>query len=152
MLITVRGNGLTLIEVLIAAFILGVSLLAVAGLQSCALRIDQGAYVRSQATFLAGQIADRMRANSRAVDDGRYDIGAITGPGAEPVSARETPSACSAQQMATHDLVEWSTSVVPRLPRGEATVCIDSSPDDGTAAATPACDVTGSTDAIKIRW
>jgi len=61
-----RTSGFTLIEVLIAVLVLGIGLLGVAGLQSVALSMNQGSYVRTQATVLARDIADRMRANNRA--------------------------------------------------------------------------------------
>ena len=59
-------SGFTLIEVLISMLILAVGLLGLAGLQATGLRNNLSAYNRSQATQLAYDMADRMRAN---VDD-----------------------------------------------------------------------------------
>ncbi|MCX7101946.1 MAG: type IV pilus modification protein PilV, partial [Methylobacter sp.] len=55
--------GFTLIEVLIAMLVLAVGLLGLAGLQATSLKSNQSAYNRSQATQLAYDLADRMRAN-----------------------------------------------------------------------------------------
>ncbi len=57
------NTGFTLIEVLIAMLVLAVGLLGLAGLQATSLRNNQSAYNRSQATQLAYDLADRMRAN-----------------------------------------------------------------------------------------
>ncbi|MCW4245707.1 MAG: type IV pilus modification protein PilV, partial [Candidatus Thiodiazotropha taylori] len=59
---------MTLIEVLIAAVIIGVGLLGVASLQITALQGASNADYRSRATDLTAALADRMRANLFGVD------------------------------------------------------------------------------------
>ena len=61
------NTGFTLIEVLIAMLVLAVGLLGLAGLQATSLKNNQSAYNRSQATQLAYDMADRMRANVAGV-------------------------------------------------------------------------------------
>jgi type IV pilus assembly protein PilV len=56
-------RGMTLIEVLVTLILISVGLLGVAALQLTSLRSNKDAYVRSQASALAGDILDRMRAN-----------------------------------------------------------------------------------------
>ena len=56
-------RGATLIEVLVAMLVLSIGLLGLAGMQMTALKSNQSAYYRSQATVLAYDIIDRMRAN-----------------------------------------------------------------------------------------
>lgn len=56
-------RGFTLIEVLIAAIVLSVGLLGLAGLQTVSLKMNQGSILRAQATALAIEITDAMRAN-----------------------------------------------------------------------------------------
>ena len=59
-----RGaRGFSLIEVLVALAILSVGLLGLAALQATALRANQGANFRSQATNAAYDILDMIRAN-----------------------------------------------------------------------------------------
>ncbi len=55
--------GVTLLEVLIAALVLGIGLLGVAGLQVTALQTNQDASFQSQAVNLAYDLSDRMRAH-----------------------------------------------------------------------------------------
>lgn len=71
----VRQQGATLIEVLIATVIISIGLLSVAALQTVALKSNQGSYFRSQATFLAYDLADRIRAAPDSALNGDYDDG-----------------------------------------------------------------------------
>jgi type IV pilus assembly protein PilV len=56
-------TGFSLIEVLIALLILAVGVLGIAALQFKALRYSYDTNVRNQISFLASDIADRMRIN-----------------------------------------------------------------------------------------
>lgn len=58
-----RSSGFSLIEVLVALLVLAIGLLGLAALQAQGLRFNHDAYVRTQATHLAYDIIDRMRAN-----------------------------------------------------------------------------------------
>jgi type IV pilus assembly protein PilV len=60
------NGGFTLIEVLVAMTILGVGLLGLAGMQIAGMRGSHSAYLRTQATFAAYDLADRMRSNPGA--------------------------------------------------------------------------------------
>ena len=63
----------------------------------------------------------------------------------------QAAAGCTAAQMAANDVAQWETSVAAALPLGAATVCLDSTPVDGTSAA-PACDSSGLVYAVKIWW
>ncbi|MEM9401986.1 MAG: type IV pilus modification protein PilV [Pseudomonadota bacterium] len=143
-----RGEqGFTLIEVMIALLVLSIGLLGLAGLQVTALQNNQGAFMRSQATALAYDLADRMRANVLGTISGNYimaNAGADTDCG--------TATGCTPQAMAQNDLQDWTTSIATYLPLGEGFVCIDSTPGDGANATNPACDGIGTQWAIKIWW
>lgn len=140
-------RGFTLVEVLIAVLVLSIGLLGLAGLQVSALQNNQSAFMRSQATALAYDLADRMRSNMSAVIAGEYD------PANAAIDANCTStSGCSPQAMAYHDLAEWNASLATYLAMGQGHVCIDSTPADGADAANPACDGAGTQYAIKIWW
>ena len=70
-----KQKGTTLIEVLIAVVIISIGLLSVAALQTVALKSNGGSYLRSQATFLAYDLADRIRAAPDSAVNGDYDDG-----------------------------------------------------------------------------
>lgn len=59
-------NGMTLIEVLVAVLILGVGLLGAAMVQLNALKYTDSSRMTSQASFIAYDMLDRIRANSGA--------------------------------------------------------------------------------------
>ncbi|KAF1698309.1 type IV pilus modification protein PilV [Pseudoxanthomonas jiangsuensis] len=58
-----RAGGFSLIEVMIAILVLGVGLLGFALLQTMSVRFTQSANQRTQATNLASDMLDQMRAN-----------------------------------------------------------------------------------------
>lgn len=141
-------KGFTLLEVLIAVLILAIGLLGMAGLQVAGLRNNYSAYLRSQSTQLAYDIADRMRANPAGVIGGSYNNQAA--PNSAP-SPDCVSNSCTSSQMASKDLFDWTTTLAAQLPNGRGVVCIDSSPNDGTFASN-ACDGVGNVYAIKIWW
>lgn len=59
-------EGMTLVEVLVALVILGVSLLGAAAFQLNALKYTDSARMTSQASFIAYDLMDRIRANAAA--------------------------------------------------------------------------------------
>lgn len=140
-------TGYSLIEVLVSALILSIGLVGVAGVQALALVNNQSAYVRSQATTLAYDLADRMRTNVIGANAGFYD------PGAAALSVScATAVGCTPQQLAQHDIAEWNAALAANLPMGTGFVCRDSTPNDGAGVATPECDGVGTQFSVKIWW
>lgn len=105
-------KGFTLIEVLISMFVLSVGLLGLAALQGTSLRNNFSAYNRSQATMLAYDIADRMRANTGVAPS----VYATTA--ASEKASCFTSSGCSGADMVQNDLFEWNQSIAVILPSG----------------------------------
>ena len=142
-----KQGGVSLIEVLVSALIVSIGLVGVAGLQVASLKNNQSALMRSQATALAYDLADRMRSNIPGTGSGFYDPDAAaltTGCG--------STTGCSTQQLAEHDLAQWNAALATHLPMGQGFVCIDSTPNDGDSAASPACDGSGTQFSVKIWW
>lgn len=105
-----RQRGLGLIEVLVAALVLSIGLLGIAGLNLMGMRNNHGAYMRSQATFLAQDILDRMRGNrDEALTNLAYNIAIGT-----TVSTLST--------LAENDLDAWKDELVNLLPAGDGSV------------------------------
>jgi type IV pilus assembly protein PilV len=105
-------SGFSLVEVLVALVILSFALLGSAGLTATSLKNTGTSYYRSQATVLADDILDRMRANLAAARGQQYDIS--DGPiyTAAPGS------------MARYDCTEWYTTLAQTLPDGKGTVSV----------------------------
>lgn len=104
-----RVAGFSLIEVMVAMLVLGIGILGMVGLQLNAMKLNQGAGVRSQATFLAYDIADRMRANTSAALAGSYDISL-------------TSQAPTGSTIAARDLRDWKTALASQLPSGTGAI------------------------------
>lgn len=112
-----KSAGFTLLEVLVALFVLSVGLLGLASLQAQALRYNHNAYLRSVATQQAYDIADRIRANAVGLQIGAYD--SITSDPGDPGCIT---SGCAPAQVAQFDAFEWYTSLSILLPGGTGTV------------------------------
>ncbi|WP_236233014.1 type IV pilus modification protein PilV [Pseudomonas tohonis] len=67
-------RGVSLIEVMIAVFIMAVGLLGAAAMQLSALKYTDSARYRTQASFIAYDIADRIRANADASNISEYAL------------------------------------------------------------------------------
>lgn len=142
-----KNKGFGMIEVLITLVITATGLLGLASLQLNALKSNQFSYNRTQAVVLAYDMADRMRANSEAIDAKTYNQADRT-----VGSACSTSSGCSSTVMAKHDTYQWHQLLANTLPSGDGLVCIDSSPESTDTPASPGCDGVGDDYAIKIWW
>jgi type IV pilus assembly protein PilV len=140
-------SGVSLIEVLVSTLILAIGLVGVASLQAMAMRNNHSAEMRSQASALAYDLADRMRGNVAAANAGMYDPAS-----ASAQSACHTPSGCDMGQMASDDLQLWLTNVSATLPMGAGHVCVDSTPNDGADPTNPACDGNDTRFTVKVWW
>jgi type IV pilus assembly protein PilV len=124
--VRLREAGFSLVEVLVAMFIVAMGILALAGLLQAATRYSKMSELRSTATLLANDIADRIRANPMggAVGPGGYDLTDAAFPSLlPPPHAPCTASApCGPVDLARVDLAVWTTRVRATLPRGSARI------------------------------
>lgn len=128
-----RCGGMTLVEVLVALVVISVGLLGVAALQMVSLRNSQTSYLRTQATALAGDIIDRMRANRTA---------AIAPALAYNIDFGETITLGATPTQAENDLFAWKNALAAELPKTESGDSADGSVVvDGNNIAT-----------VTIRW
>lgn len=105
-----RNAGFSLLEVLIAVIVLSIGLLGLAGLQLSASKNNQEAFYRTQATLLANDIVDRMRANREAALNGDYDIAL----GAD----------ANGNTLAAQDLAAWKNRLEATLPDGDGSTSL----------------------------
>ncbi len=143
--------GFSLVEVLVAILVLAIGLVGLATLQMAGLRSNQTAYYRSVATELAYDMIDRMRANAVGVTAGYYKQTAVGSSGDASKCENDPSKSCSASELAGYDLARWNNALAAGLPSGQGIVCLDSTPEIGTATS-PACDGSSNVYAIKIWW
>ncbi|MBU0500096.1 MAG: type IV pilus modification protein PilV [Gammaproteobacteria bacterium] len=108
------NRGMSLIEVMVAVFVLSVGLLGVASLQGVAKKANHQAYQRTLATHLVDGIIERIRANPRGA--GSYETGKTSylgGKATKPTEPSPTcaASSCTPAQLAAHDLWEWERAI-----------------------------------------
>lgn len=126
-----HGQGFTLIEVLVSLVVLGIGMLGIAKLMLFSSRANDSAYLRSQATALAYEILDNMRANRAEAIAGSYTTAAgtaATNPGFSCVAA-----ACAPTNLALFDVYQWklrlnaTSGLLPpgALPNGQGAVTIN---------------------------
>jgi type IV pilus assembly protein PilV len=119
-----RARGFTLVETLVALLALSIGLLGVAGLQLNGLRANQSSAWRSQATYLAYDILDRMRANRANRSD--YVVGTSAEEAAADDAAEEAGEPRAARQAtAAADLSSWKTNLDNVLPLGDGTISFE---------------------------
>jgi len=109
-----RAIGMTLIEVLVAVVVISIGLLGVAALQITSLRDNYSASLRTQASALAEDILDRMRANRSATISSAHEYDIAFG---------NTPSDTSTQ--AKLDLTTWKNLLKNSLPKTSSSANAD---------------------------
>ncbi|MFA5983503.1 MAG: type IV pilus modification protein PilV [Methylococcaceae bacterium] len=122
-----QHSGFTLIEVLVTTIILAIGLLGMATLQLTTLKSNHSAYSRSQATLLAYDMADRMRAN--AISTANYlssfkaASAAACKTGDDPCTAcTTTAKTCTAVEVAENDLYQWNKALTTALAGGTGVI------------------------------
>lgn len=105
-----RQNGYTLLEVLIAAIVMAIGLIGVATLQVGGTRLNNSAQLRTQASIMAYDIVDRMRANIPEARAGSYDI----------LLTDATPGAIAT--VPDIDIIQWRNLLAYYLPAGNGQI------------------------------
>lgn len=127
-------SGFTLVEVLIALIIMSVGMLGIAGLYVHSMQAGRTSLLRHHAITLAGDVAERIRANPRA--------GVAYAGGGTNNNCVGGGINCTPAQMAANDIFLWDQQAVDTLPGGAVAV----------AFADPAPGVTPPTYTITISW
>lgn len=112
-----------MIEVLVTLVVVSVGLLGLAGLQNVSLKNTYSSYLMTNASNMAYDLSDRMRANRTAALGGRYNRN--FGDGMPNIGG-----------VAGNDLTAWLNAIQNTLPEGDGAVTVG---PEGTAL-------------IQIRW
>jgi type IV pilus assembly protein PilV len=113
-----QQTGFSLVEVMIALVILSVGMLGIAGLYVQSLQAGRTSMFRHHAVTLAGDVADRIRANPKAAVAYNHlaaamgtDNGCVTGS-----------VNCIPAEMAANDIFLWQAQARDTLPNGTVAV------------------------------
>ncbi|WP_137173570.1 type IV pilus modification protein PilV [Massilia sp. HP4] len=154
-------GGFTMIEVLVALFVLAVGVVGAGAAQLAAQRTRQQAALSSEAALLAASLAARMQANANVagLPDGAnpylsldYDALADGPPAAG--SPCFGSGACDPSALAAFDLHETRLAVHRGFPAGRIAVCRDGAPwDESLSRYRWECGgEAGAPVAIKVGW
>jgi type IV pilus assembly protein PilV len=113
-----RAAGFTIVEVLVSLIILSIGLLGIAKLVLFSAHSNDSAYLRSQATQLAYEILDNMRANPTAVAALNYNTPLTAAASSPGFSCLNTT--CSAANLALYDIYVWKSRLAAGAPTNGA--------------------------------
>ncbi len=119
-----RQVGATLIEVLVAVVVLAFGVVGMAGMQFAGIKYNHSASLRSQATSLAYDLADRARANLAACNAVAcvYEtpLGASFDGNAAEACGQPLVGAVGTAALAASDVNQWKSCVENALPGAQA--------------------------------
>ncbi|MEQ1638008.1 MAG: type IV pilus modification protein PilV [Methylococcales bacterium] len=125
------AKGFTLVEVLVSMIILAIGLLGLASMQTLALKDNQDAFFYAQASSLAYEMSDRMKANT---PNTAPPWQSATIPTAAASCAFDnvcnTVMGCTPAAMASYDYCAWKENVNSRIGT-TATAVVEASPITG---------------------
>ena len=118
-----RPSGFSLVEVLITLVIMSVGMLGIAGLYVQSIQAGRTSMFRHHAVTLAGDVADRIRANPTAGVAYNHAANA-TGTNNSCVNGGVD---CNPADMAANDISLWQAQALDTLPGGTVAVVFDNS-------------------------
>lgn len=152
------NHGFTLIEVLVAVFVLAFGAIAVAAMQLTAMRTAQDANLQSTAVRMASEMSDIMRSIPMTKND--HDSPFLFSYSSDRQQASAglmtcyDKQQCSNEQLAAFMIHDWQSRLATALPGAHVVICRDSTPwNKGPAQFRWECD--NHKDAnmvIKIGW
>lgn len=107
-------GGFTLVEVLIALVIMSVGMLGIAGLYMHSMQAGRTSIFRHHAVTLAGDIADRIRANPGAGIN--YQVAGVDN------NCVDGGIDCTETEMAQNDIFIWDQQAQGTLPGGAVNI------------------------------
>lgn len=152
--------GFTMVEVLVSLLLICIGVLGVVAMQTRNIQYTQNSSQRNTAAMLANDLIEQIRSNRDAVLNNGGNVSTTSTYYKTPatvfpttgVAACRTSSGCSADQMATDQMVLWARQVSNALPTdtflmtSSYVICVDSTP------TTDACDNIGSAIKVQLAW
>ncbi|NCS66622.1 MAG: type IV pilus modification protein PilV [Hydrogenophilales bacterium CG03_land_8_20_14_0_80_62_28] len=120
-----KQSGFTLLEVLVAMLVLSIGLLGLAGLMASGMRNNLSATHRTQATWAAYDMIDRMRANRPLALTTDYNTNM-------PAAAVACTTAVPAGTIQAQDIAGWENQLACTLPAGRGSITVDGATNRAT--------------------
>lgn len=142
-------KGFSLIEVLIALIVLSVGMLGIAGLYVHGMQAGRTSMFRHHAVTLAGDVADRIRANPTA---GVAYVDTLTPAAAPGTNCIAGGTDCTPAEMAANDMYLWDQQAGATLPDGDVTVAYDNGEVPSVYTVTVAWSEAGTAPSYQITF
>lgn len=127
-----KHTGASLIEVMVALFVLAIGILGVLAMQSKSMQFSQTSYSYTQAVYLANDIAERIRGNLGASNS--YITDGMNIP-AFDASVCGSGAGCAPAVRAARDLSAWIGDIQTSLPSGQGSIATFTLPAAGNIPA-----------------
>jgi type IV pilus assembly protein PilV len=109
-------NGFSMLEILISLVIIAIAMLGAAGLQLNVMRLNNGSQSRTQAIFLAADMAERLETNKVGAVAGSYNMPAQWTNVSSVAGTDCTATTCDSPSLAAWDISMWGQSISSLLP------------------------------------
>ena len=129
----VNAKGFSLIEVLVTLLVVSIGLFSILALITTSLQMNSSSVYRTIASQQAYAMAEMLRANPVAT--GTINPASqvtFANPGTGSTSTTCWNAGCPPNTYIPTMLDAWNKQLAAVLPSGAGTVCLDSSPNDGT--------------------
>ena len=120
-----QQKGSSLIEMVVALFVLAIGMLGVMSMQLKSMQFNQSAYYYSQAVYLAYDILEGIRANPSMAS--AYVIKLDDATPTASVDCESDSVSCTPQQLKDWNLNNWRTNVASTLASGRSSIANDGS-------------------------
>lgn len=114
-----KQAGSSLLEVLVAMFVLGVGMLGVFSMQAQTSRYNHSAYYYSRAVMLAHDMAENVRTTPSLA--GSYRL-LLSDPTPDARNCQSFANPCSGNELVSWHLNNWRTAVTQQLPSGNSEI------------------------------
>ncbi len=104
--------GFSLVETLVALFVLAIGILGLSALHATSMRGGSSSHHRSQAVLIAYDVMDRLRSNRNVALAGNYNM----------VITDAAPAGDGNPPLVDDDLAEWFGTHITLLPSGDAAI------------------------------
>lgn len=133
---------------MVSLIIVAIGLLGLAGMQLTGMQSNNGALTRTQASFIANDMATRMRVNKIAMDNNIYALANYNAACAAQVRPDCLTASCTSNEIAQMDIADFICATENDLPNVSNTsiICIDNDSLDANPCST------GSPHTVTLSW
>lgn len=113
-------QGSSLIEVVVALFVLAVGMLGVLSMQVKSMQFNQSAYYYSQAVYLANDILESMRSNRSVANTYLIELDESTPTPTKNCSAAGVT--CAPAELRSYNVSQWRNNIASTLSSGKSSI------------------------------